>query len=88
MCPSLPMNVCTRTHALTPTVGGTWRISKDAAVACVGAWLCTYKGRGKEEQKNGSITSEEGREKAEAPRKKYPSPLSFLTFPGTAALGC
>lgn len=45
------MNVCTCTHTLTQTVGGTLRISKDAAVACVGAWFYAHQARGKEERK-------------------------------------
>lgn len=40
MSPSLPGTLFARTHALAQTVGGTWRISKDAAVSCAGARLC------------------------------------------------
>lgn len=66
MSPSPPGAVFAHTHALAQTVGGTWRISKDAAVSCAGAWLCAP-ARGKEEQKHGSVTREKGRERAEPP---------------------
>lgn len=71
MSPSLPGTVFARTHALAQTVGGTLRISKDSAVSCAGARLCAP-ARGKEEQKNGSVTREKGRERAEPPREKNP----------------
>lgn len=78
MSPSLPGTVFARTHALAQTVGGTLRISKDSAVSCAGARLCAP-ARGKEEQKNGSVTREKGRERAEPPREKKTRSLLALT---------
>lgn len=68
--------LCALIHTLTQTVGGTSRISEDAAVACAGARLYAHQASGKGGQENISVDSEEGRERAEAPWKKYPSPSS------------